>query len=400
MNSDFWKLIATNFFITAAMYMLIPTLPHFLMQGLGLTPVLTAVATSITGVGVFALGPFCSYSIQRFRRNKICIISIAVTAASFIAASYIIDEMQTTEISAEFALALIAARLTAGAFFGLSLIILNSTLIIDSCVSSKRTQANAISSWTHLLAIPTGMAGGSLTLAESNTQDVFYAASAACAIAIILIMSAKFPFKAPEETIKKCSLDRFIAKGSLILFLPTIFAATLLGETIVQIYDIEELAYMGFGCIAAISSLVLTRPKKERTAKFKIPAKHITISACTGYVILLISILLLHIGSTAYTNAGMACLGLGATFTLSSIHLCFIESADHCQRGSAESTYLLAIEFGIAAGIAIYFIFNSPSACAEASQASPSIVFQIAFMAISAATYFIPFLRKTKPLCK
>ena len=409
MKTDFWKLIAANFIITAAMYFMIPTLPQILLHELDLNPVLATAATSITGIAVFALGPFCSYSIQRFRRNKVCISSIAITAATFLIASYIIDEMQTNAKSEEYAMALIATRIASGVFFGLSLIILNSTLIIDSCESNKRTQANAISSWTHLLAIPAGMSGGILTQMESNTQDVFYTACAANIIAIVLIMSTRFPFKAPEETIKKCSFDRFIATSCVTFAIPALFASMTFGGTAIRINNTEQLAYLGTGSIAAICCLILSRTNSKNKGKglekFRISRRGIAISACAGYAISLLSILL-TIYSTAITvshyatNAATACLGAGTILILSNIHLCLIESADHCQRGSAESTYLLTVELGTAIGIALYTLLYIPSSKGETTTTCVPDALSLVFSIISAITYFIIIWRKAKAFFK
>lgn len=406
MQTNFWKLIAANFLIIAAMYMLIPLLPHILLQEFGLSPVLAATATSITGIAVFALGPFCSYAIQRFRRNIVCISSIAITSIAFLAASYSIDEMQTNGTSGEYAMALIATRIVSGAFFGLSLITLNSTLIIDSCTSGKRTQANAISAWTHILAIPAGMAGGIITQAESKPQDVFYAASVTSAVAILLMISAKFPFKAPEETIKKCSFDRFIATSCLPFTIPAIFTAMILGMSMAWINSAQHFAYLAIGSISAICSLVWSNSSKgKRKEKFKVSKNGIDISAISGYALLLVSTLMTTFvssnpGSNYILQTGIFGIGAATTLIFSNIHLCFIESADHCQRGSAESTYLLSLELGIASGIALYILFFSQAVSKGMPVAMPQVVLPIIFAVASAATYFIFIRRKATAFFK
>lgn len=404
MRTDFWKLTAANFLIITAMYMIIPLLPLILLQGFGLSTLLAAAATSITGVAVFLLGPFCSYAIQRFRRNVVCISSIAITSIAFLAASCCIDEMQANGISKEYAMALIATRIVSGAFFGLSIIILNSTLIIDSCESSKRTQANAISAWVHILAIPTGMAIGTITQTESNPQDVFYAASATSAVAILLMISTRFPFKAPEETISTFSFDRFIATSCLTFSIPAILTAIILGMTIAKITSAQQFAYLAIGSISAISCLVWPNNNRgKKSTKFKVSKKGIDISAISGYTLLLVSAITTTDIATPHSNsyiaqAGIICTGAATTLIFSNIHLCFIESADHCQRGSAESTYLLTLELGIAAGIAIHILFFSQSANKAISNAMPHAILPTLLAIVSVATYLIFIRRNTKLL--
>ena len=80
-HRGFWMLVLSNMLLSMSVYMLIPILPMWIMGDLHQSPLATGVAMGIYGVGVFLLGGFCSYLIQRFRRNRVCIWSVAAMMA-------------------------------------------------------------------------------------------------------------------------------------------------------------------------------------------------------------------------------------------------------------------------------------------------------------------------------
>ena len=110
MHTDFWKLTTSTFFIAAAMYMLIPTMPEILSSVLELSQTQIASWTGMPGVSVFAFGLFCSYLIQRYRRNKVCILSTACMALTILATTYLMDEFLLKGIIQESPVFLLATR--------------------------------------------------------------------------------------------------------------------------------------------------------------------------------------------------------------------------------------------------------------------------------------------------
>lgn len=104
------------------------------------------------GFGLFLFGGFCSYLVQRYRRNMVCQLSIlgVVVCHSVI---YYLDTFWNIRFSFEI---LLAVRFLLGAFLGLAQMSLASTLVIDSCESFQRTEANYITSWFARFSIAVG----------------------------------------------------------------------------------------------------------------------------------------------------------------------------------------------------------------------------------------------------
>ena len=131
-----------NLLLMMSAYMLIPALPPYLLQQ-GYSCLQVGCVMGAYGIGVFVLGTFCSYLIQRYRRNHVCQYSILAVALC-VAAQYYLDFI--VNVKMEF-WALVLSRFAQGAFLGLAEMTLASTLIIDTCESFQRTEANYTASW-------------------------------------------------------------------------------------------------------------------------------------------------------------------------------------------------------------------------------------------------------------
>ena len=123
------------------------------------------------GIGVFVLGTFCSYLIQRYRRNHVCQYSILAVALC-VAAQYYLDFI--VNVKMEF-WALVLSRFAQGAFLGLAEMTLASTLIIDTCESFQRTEANYTASWFARFALSLGPVASILVFQVFDYQGVLIA---------------------------------------------------------------------------------------------------------------------------------------------------------------------------------------------------------------------------------
>jgi MFS family permease len=80
-HRDFWLMAIANLLLTAAVYILVPTLPQWLVQTQGLSMLETGVAMAAFGVGLFVFGAFVSFLVQHYRRNVVCIWSVLAMGA-------------------------------------------------------------------------------------------------------------------------------------------------------------------------------------------------------------------------------------------------------------------------------------------------------------------------------
>ena len=114
---------------------------------------------------------------------------------------------------------LVAMRLIQGAFLGLAEMSLASTLIIDTCESFQRTEANYITSWFARFSIAVGPLLSLLVYDVFSMKVVFPVASVLALVALVLVSRVKFPFKAPSENVSLISSDRFFLPQGFPLFI-------------------------------------------------------------------------------------------------------------------------------------------------------------------------------------
>ena len=151
-HRDFWLMAMANLLLTMAVYVLIPVMPKWLLQTENLTIQETGMIMGAFGVGIFLFGYLTSWLVQRFRRNIACIWAILLMAA-MLGWLYYLD-LQKSQFF-DFPI-LLVQRLALGAAFGVAQMILSSTLIIDTCESFQRTEANHSASWFSRFALSLG----------------------------------------------------------------------------------------------------------------------------------------------------------------------------------------------------------------------------------------------------
>ena len=87
-HHEFWLLVIADLLLTMSVYMLIPTFPQWLMAEQQLTPAQTGISMAAFALGLYLFGSQCSWLVQRYRRNMVCIWAIAALALNVLALGY------------------------------------------------------------------------------------------------------------------------------------------------------------------------------------------------------------------------------------------------------------------------------------------------------------------------
>lgn len=337
-HKDFWFMALANLLLSMSVYSLIPILPKWLTpQGPSMEHV--GIALAAFGLGALALGCFCSYLVQRFRRNKVCIVAIAATALCSFLLYYISSKDIVVGIGA-----FVALRFFHGAFYGLAKMVLASTLIIDTCESFNRTEANYSSAWFARFSLSLGPFIG-LTCASTCGYNIAFLVSALCAIvSLLLVRAVTFPFRAPEENVRLLSLDRFFLPQGLVLFANLLLISTVAG----LLLSVFSLPFSFYGFIMCGFLLALL------AEKFVFANADLKSEAVSG-LLFIVAAFLIMLFPTPKTASFLAptFFGLGIGITASRFLLFFIKLSHHCQRGTSQSTYMIGWELGVAAGLFI-----------------------------------------------
>ena len=343
-HKDFWLMAIANFLLAMTVYMLVPTMPRWLMDAQQFSAQDAGIAMAAFGVGLFALGAFISYMVQHYRRNLVCIFAVLVEAL-LITALYYIDGLHMRVANP---MVVFVQRFAQGAVFGLAQMVLTSTLIIDTSESFQRTEANHSAAWFSRFALSTGPMAGLLIGRIAGFHYVLLATMVCAMAVVVLVLLVNFPFRAPQDDIPTVSLDRFFLPHGFPLFV-NLQLVTLAVGIILSVVMIEQFySMMMVGFAVAILS-----------QRFVFKNAELKSEVVTGLILMGVALLMMitrHLPIVMY--AAPLFIGMGVGLIGSRFLLFFIKLSRHCQRGTSQSTFLLGWESGIAwgvgAGVAIF----------------------------------------------
>lgn len=338
-HKDFWLMAIANFLLAMTVYMLVPTMPRWLMDAQQFSAQDAGIAMAAFGVGLFALGAFISYMVQHYRRNLVCIFAVLVEAL-LITALYYIDGLHMRVAGP---MVVFVQRFAQGAVFGLAQMVLTSTLIIDTSESFQRTEANHSAAWFSRFALSMGPMAGLLIGRIAGFHYVLLATMACAMAVVVLVLLVNFPFRAPQDDIPTVSLDRFFLPHGFPLFV-NLQLVTLAVGIILSVVMIEQFySMMMVGFAVAILS-----------QRFVFKNAELKSEVVTGLILMGVALLMMitrHLPIVMY--AAPLFIGMGVGLIGSRFLLFFIKLSRHCQRGTSQSTFLLGWESGIAWGVGV-----------------------------------------------
>ena len=349
-HRDFWLMAVANLLLTAAVYMLVPTMPRWLIDTQGLSSLETGLAMGAFGIGLFVLGAFVSFLVQHYRRNVVCIWAVLAMVA-LIGLLYYVDTRRCEFV--EFWL-VVLQRFGLGAAFGLAQMVLTSTLIIDTSESYQRTEANHAAAWFGRFALSLGPLAGLLLQRMSGFDSVLLVAGCVAVAAVVLIWLVDFPFRTPEDDIPVVSCDRFFLPHGFPLFVNLLLIMLAVGLLFSLQLSERFYAMMMVGFLFAL----LAQRFVFRDAEMKS-------EVVSGLILMGAALLMMlthpqpEVWHIAPVFVGFSLGIIGSRFMLF-----FIKLSRHCQRGTSQSTFLLGWESGIALGLGIglAFFHSNPSA--------------------------------------
>ncbi len=343
-NKRFWMLAMANLLLAMSSYMLLPVIP-LRMKAWGYTHLQIAWVLGIFFAGLYLFGCMSGYLVQRYRRkNVFCVSTLALCAVTGV--FYYLNTRP--DDSVDYAL-LLLLRLLQGAFYGLSQLVLLGTLIIDTVEAVHRTEANHAATWFGRFALALGPLAGLLVYRHGQFGSVLLLSCACQFLSFIFVGLVRFPFRMPNEDLHRFSFDRFLLKDSHWLFLNVMLvtAAAALVLTLAHSLRFYEFVMLGF-----FMALLAER--------YAFADADLRSEATTGMTAMGIAVLLLITHSRESVGyIAPLLMGFGIGVTGSRFLLFFIKLSDHCQRGTSQSTYLLAWETGIGGGLMASFgLFN------------------------------------------
>ena len=343
-NKHFWLLAMANLLLVMSSYMLVATIP-LRMEVRGYSILQIALVMGMFFVGIYLFGSLSGYLVQRYRRKNVFNLSILL----LLAVTGVLYYLSSLPYNSFDYMLLVGLRFMQGAFYGLSQLVLLSTLIIDTVEAVHRTEANHAATWFGRFALSLGPLAGIYVYQSMNFGSVLILSCICLLVAFVFVNLIRFPFRMPSEDYSRFSFDRFLLKGSHWLFVNVVLVTSVVGVLLSIEHTPRFYGMMMLGFV--IASLA---------ERFVFADADLRSEATTGMIVIGIAVLLMitrRQESVSYIVPIL--IGLGVGLIGSRFLLFFIKMSDHCQRGTSQSTFLLAWETGIGIGLVLsYGLFH------------------------------------------
>ena len=341
LNKEYVKVMATNFLLYFAFYLLTPLLPLYLSETFGATKDVIGIVLSGYTVAALIVRPFCGYVVDSFSRKKVlmtCLAAFFVCFAGYIAAGTILM----------FAI----CRTLHGGPFG-AVTVANSTCAIDVLPPSRRNEGIGLYGLSNNFAMATAPSAGIyLHNVTGSFMLLFWTALLVALAAVAIAYTLRLPDKSIVKNKDRISLDRFFLTRAWLLAINIAMFGFCWGvlSNYLAIYSKEALGITGgTGTYFAILScgLFLSRLQGRKALRDGRLAHNATEGMLLSLVGFTIFVAIPH--PVAYYLSA-ALIGLGNGHLYPAFLNMFISVARHDQRGTANSSILTGWDFGFGIG--------------------------------------------------
>ena len=347
-NRNYCKVMAANFSLFFAFYVLTPLLPLYLSEHFGATKDMIGLVLSGYTITALLFRPFSGYVVDSFPRRTvlmICFGAFAIFFAGYLAASTLL-------------LFTIVRTLHGGPFGGLT--VANSTAAIDVLPSSRRTEGIGYYGLSNNLAMAIAPTIGIWIYQLTNSFEfLFWLALVVACAGWLVDATVKFPEKEIVRNKSKLSLDRFFLVRGWLIGLNMVAFGFSFGvlSNYLAIYGKEVMGITGgtgtYFLLCSVGLMVsrLQGSKALRQGRLTHNAGSGMVISLVGYTIFIaLSTLddsLMYIG---YYGSALL-IGLGNGHMWPALQNMTINVAHNNQRGTANSTILISWDIGMGLGI-------------------------------------------------
>ncbi len=350
-NANYCKVMAANFMLFFAFYVLTPLLPLYLSEHFGATKDMIGLVLSGYTITALLFRPFSGYFVDAFPRRMVlmvCFGAFAIFFAGYLAAATL--------------LMFTIVRTLHGGPFG-ALTVANSTVAIDVLPSSRRTEGIGYYGLSNNLAMAIAPSIGIFVYHLTDSFTLLFWIAFIVALAGWLVdATVHIPQRDIVSSPKKLSLDRFFLLRGWLLGANMVAFGFCFGvlSNYLAIYGKEVLGITGHtGTFFMLCSIGLMLSRLQGAKALR--QGRVTSNAGNGMCISLVGYTIFILlptffpGSDALMWTGYyGCailLGLGNGHLWPAFQNMTINVATNSQRGTANSTILVSWDLGMGLGI-------------------------------------------------
>ena len=350
-TGSYLLMCAANFLTSFSFFLLVPTLPFFLVERYGVEPDVVGLVLSCYVVAVLCIRPFAGFVADIFPRKRVYIYSYSAFAVSFVGYLFVGGSLWP----------FIALRVLHGFAFG-ALNTTGNTLVIDIMPSSRRGEGLGYFGVTNNLAMAFGPMTGLFIISDGNYILLFVVALFAAFVGLLLASFVKVRYRQPVASKDRMlSIDRFLLVEGIPASLSFFMLAIPYGMTssYIAMYASEAGLVNGVGlfftvqAVGLIISRLISGKKVDKGCITDTISKGILIAlAGVAGVALLSSVVALDMMSgymLYFLSAFLIGYGFGTIFP--AYNTLFINMAPNSRRATANATYLTGWDVGIGAGM-------------------------------------------------
>lgn len=361
-NSNYCKVMAANFSLFFAFYLLTPLLPLYLSETFGATKDVIGMVLSGYTLTALISRPVSGYLVDSFPRKKVllwCFFFFFIFFAGYLTASTL--------------LLFTIVRTLHGAPFG-SVTVANSTAAIDVLPSSRRNEGIGYYGMSNNLAMAVAPSVGIFAYKYTHSFELLFWLALAIALAGLIIDSTlkynapkktsttlphpptpntQHPKSTPQPSTLNLPLDRFFLIRGWLLAINMMFFGLCFGvlSNYLAIYGKEVMGITGgtgtYFLILAVGLIAsrLQGTKALREGKLTLNAIEGTLLSTIGYTLFVACP-----NSIGYYGSALF-IGLGNGHIWPAFQNMIISMARHNQRGTANSTLLVSWDVGMGLGV-------------------------------------------------
>lgn len=329
-----------NFLMACSFNLLMPSIPLYITEYLGVPQTKTGIVLASYAIAILMIRPFSGYLVDLYSRKKILLISFICYVAIFFGYFYAVTIF-----------VFVIVRFFHGITWGLSTVS-SSTLAIDLVPSERRAEGIGYFGTFMNVAMAIGPFIAIHIYQNYSFQILLY-----CAIfmGILGIVAASF-IKAPERPKlerEKVSFDRFFLLPAWPIFLNQLlpsFAWGTIGPFVAQYGKQINIPNAGIFFLFWAGGIIVSRIFSGRMVD-KGYIHLVNTSAMAIVTTAFLGFALIH-NIVAFCVSGLF-IGIGFGMMFPALQTLYINMAENNQRGTANSTYLVGFDLGLALGMLV-----------------------------------------------
>lgn len=329
-----------NFLMACSFNLLMPSIPLYITEKLGVPQTKTGIVLASYAIAILIIRPFSGYIVDLYSRKKVLLLSFICYVAIFMGYFY------ATAI-----LIFVIVRFLHGIMWGLSTVS-SSTLAIDLVPSERRAEGIGYYGTFMNVAMAIGPFIAIHIYQTYSFQTLLYCAIFMGILGIIAVTMIKAPQR-PKVEREKLSFDRFFLIPAWPIFLNQLlpsFAWGTIGPFVAQYGKEISIPNAGIFFLFWAGGIIVSRIFSGKM----VDRGYIHLVNSSSMLIVAISFLgfaVIH-NIEAFCISGLF-IGIGFGMMFPALQTLYINMAENNQRGTANSTYLVGFDLGLALGMLI-----------------------------------------------